>query len=132
MATKQRMKIDPNATYESIEGFSGTNDAGVPVNVRPGARLRGDSYPVSRWPHFFVPFGTDDGEKERRRRELAGPRTVPVDTPAASVLTLEGPDIVAAIDTFTIGHDFIVKGQRYRDSHPLVRKWPECFKRVES
>jgi hypothetical protein len=61
MIGTRKTRTDADAVYVAIESFSVKGDAGEPLIVRRGARLRGNHPAVARVPQFFVlDPGSDD------------------------------------------------------------------------
>lgn len=121
----RKPKIMPEAIYECLMGFSGDHD-GVPISVRQGARLKGDTVAVRKWPQYFIPDGTDDGTKAQRWQELVGPPIVPQDDSGVTVLEpMSGPDVVESTEDWQFGFELVSKGTRLRESHRLARVFPQ-------
>jgi hypothetical protein len=111
--------------------FSATTPDGVPISVRGGTRMRGSDEAVQRWPQYFLADGATDGEKAAAYRKLAGDPVIPDPAPAATVLEpMSGDEVVESLEDYSFGGDLVMKGQRLRNSHPLVKQYPDCVRPV--
>ena len=118
--------------YEAVMPFSGTLD-GVPVVFNPSAKLEADHPAVRAWSELFVRSDASTAEKQAAYKRVAGEPIIPDPAPVGRVLEqLSGPGVVKSTEDWQFGHELVMKGQRLRDSHELVRQYPECFESVES
>jgi hypothetical protein len=129
---RTKTKIDPQKIYVAWQGFSTTLPDGTPFAAQTGTRLRG-SHPAVRHvgEQAFVEDGTLSDEIPTAVGVVAAMNITPDPAPVGVVLEqLSGPGVVESTEDWQFGHELVSKGQRLRDSHPLVRQYPDCFRPV--